>query len=198
VSGRYRVADLSADTWPASPETVANDITGRIQIEITEPSPPCSITVSDRRYLPPNLLDLLRSVRSFSLNPELLSLRDTDGDLLTGAASRYAGQIPESVRTPPPGVATAGPTTPIPDIMNLAPDQAMDRLLAAGFRATEVRVQLEYGMVNPCDDMPDQVSEPKVIAVTPAVGATLPAGHVVQLFVSGATPVMAIACPDHQ
>jgi len=198
VSGRYRVADLSADTRPASRATVADDITGRIDIEITEPSPQCSITVSDRTYRPPNPLDLLRSVRSFSLNPERLSLRGPNGDLLTGFASRLAGEIPEFVRTPPPNVATAGPTTPIPDIMDLPPDQAMDRLLAAGFRATEVTVQIEYGVVNPCDDVPDRIGEPKVIGVTPAVGATLPTGHVVQLFVSGATPVLAIACPNHQ
>jgi PASTA domain len=183
VSGRYRVADLRGGTRP-SPHHVPSEVTGRIQIEITGQPPTCSITVSDPRYLPPDLLDLLRSVRTFSVL-EFLSLRDAAGKkLTTGLGSRCPAEIPSSVSRPPEGTPDAGPDAPIPDIMGLLPDEAMQRLLAAGFRATRRDVQLEYGTRTVEGERPFAYEEPEVLGVTPAVGHTLPPGQVVQVYVS--------------
>jgi hypothetical protein len=198
VSGRFQVSDLHGVAPTSSFRRRADDLTGRIAIDVSEPPPTCTVTVAEGKYLPPSpdrLLDRLRSARTFAFDGEFLTLRNAGGiSLSTGPRSRVARPPDATARSPAPGGPTAGPDTPVPDVMGLGPEQALKALAAAGFRTAQHRVQLTDGTANPCDGATDEAFRPEVLGVVPAVGHTLPPGEVVQLFVYEGPGVDLVSC----
>ena len=151
-------------------------IEGTINLEFQGPAPECTTSVVDDSLAPPSsraILKTLQSTRTFVADGESLAFRDdSNAASATFHASRVGGPLPDSVRTPQASAGSA-PSAVVPDILGLKPDEAIERILSAGFEVTQVEVTIK--------DSPSP--EIKVVGVTPAVGNKPPPGESVQLFV---------------